>query len=186
MIHETIRPWKTISTTTLLKHEPWLTVECHQVQLPSGQVIPDWTIVKIPDAVIVPAMTLEGKFLCFRQTKYAIADETLATVGGMLNSGEEPLAAAQRELLEETGYAAPDWTHLGSFIADPNRGVCSIHLFLAQNAAPVAAPNADDLEDQQLLLLSKDEIRQALTQGDFKAIMWTTAVSLALAHLDNR
>ncbi len=180
MIHESIRPWKTLSTQTLLQFEPFLTVEKHAVQLPSGQVIPDWTIVKIPDAVIVPAITPDGLFLCFRQTKYAIPGLTLAPVGGMLNPGEQPLAAAKRELLEETGYTAPDWTHLGSYIADPNRSVCTIHLFLAQNAVHTQAADADDLEDQHLLLLPRNEVQQALIQGEFKAIMWTAAMALAL------
>lgn len=185
MIHKTIRPWKTLSTETLLQFDPFLSVEKHHIQLPSGQEIPDWTIVKIPDAVIVPAITTDGKFLVFRQTKYAIPGLTLAPVGGMLSPGEDPLVAAKRELLEETGYTAPNWIHLGNFIADPNRGVCTIHLFLAQNAVHTQAADADDLEDQQLVHLSEQEVREALLQGEFKAIMWTTAIALALLHLDN-
>lgn len=185
MIHETLRPWKTLSTETLLQFDPFLTVEKHHILLPSGQEIPDWTMVKIPDAVIVPAITTDDKFLVFRQTKYAIHGLTLAPVGGMLNPGEDPLAAAQRELLEETGYTAPDWTPLGNYIADPNRGVCTIHLYLAQKAAFTQPANADDLEDQQLIFLNEQEVRQALLQGEFKAIMWTSAIALSLLHLDN-
>jgi ADP-ribose pyrophosphatase len=185
MIHESLRLWKTLSTEILLEYNPFLTVEKHHIQLPSGQEIHDWTLVKIPDAVIIPAITTNGEFLIFRQTKYAIPGLTLAPVGGMLNPGEDPLAAAQRELLEETGYTAPDWTPLGSFIADPNRGVCTIHLYLAQKAVFTQPANADDLEDQQLMKLTEQEVRQALLKGDFKAIMWTTAIALTLLHLDN-
>jgi ADP-ribose pyrophosphatase len=83
-----------------------LSVEAHTVELPDGRVIEDWPWVVTPDFVNVVAVTEAGEFLLFRQTKYSIPGLTLATVGGYLEPGEEPLAAAQRELREETGYAA--------------------------------------------------------------------------------
>ena len=78
-------------------------MENHVVKLPDGQVIPDWPWLIIPSAAIVLAVTEEDKFLCFRQTKYAVEGETLAPVGGMLEPGEPPFDAAKRELLEEMG-----------------------------------------------------------------------------------
>lgn len=185
MQHPRLRPWKTLARRTILKPNHFLTVENHVVELPDGRVIDDWSWVILPDASIVMAQTVDGKFLCFRQTKYAIRGTTLALVAGMLETDEEPLAAAQRELLEETGYTAKQWTHLGSFCADPNRGINTLHLFLARQARQVAQPKADDLEDQQLLLLSGQELEQALLRGEFKAIMWSTTAALALLRLGN-
>ncbi len=178
-----LRKWKTLSKKTVLQYNKFLTVEEHAVELPDGRLIPNWSWIIIPDAAIVTAVTREGKFLSFRQTKYAIEGITLAPVAGMLDSGEAPLAAAKRELLEETGYEADVWTHLGSFCLDPNRGVNTIHLFLAQEAHPVAMMKADDLEDQQLVLLDRNEVEKALLLGEYKAIMWTTAISMALLYL---
>jgi len=103
----------------------------------------------------------------------------------MLEPGEAPLAAAQRELLEETGYTATQWTHLGSYCADPNRGVNTLHLFLARQAQQVEQPVADDLEDQQILTLSRSEVERALLRGEFKAIMWSTTAALALLSLED-
>ena len=61
------------------------------------------------------AVTVDGRWLCFRQTKYAVEGVSLAPVGGYLEPGEDPLLGAQRELFEETGYEAPDWLDLGQF-----------------------------------------------------------------------
>ena len=44
----------------------------------------------------------------------------------------------------------------------------------------MAEPNADDLEEQELLLLSRAEIETALAAGQFKVLAWTTAIALAL------
>jgi ADP-ribose pyrophosphatase len=179
-----MQPWKTLSRKTILDDGKYLTVEAHEVELPDGRIIPNWPWVITPDFVNVVAETSEGQFLFFRQTKYAVSGLTLAPVGGYLEPGEEPLATAQRELLEETGYQADLWTALGSFPVDGNRGCGTAHFYLAQEARRVAAIDADDLEEQELLLLSRAEVEKALIAGEFKLVSWTAVVALAL-RVDN-
>jgi ADP-ribose pyrophosphatase len=181
-----LRPWQTLSKTTLLAPGKFLTVENHVVQLPNGQIIPDWPWLVIPSAAIVLAVTGDGQFLCFRQTKYAVQGTSLAPVGGMLEPGEAPLAAAQRELREEMGCEADEWVSLGGYLLDPNRGIATMHLFLALGARQVAEPDSDDLEDQQLLSLTRQEIEQALYAGEFKVLAWSTVVAMSLNYLSHR
>ncbi|MEM7113976.1 MAG: NUDIX hydrolase [Chloroflexota bacterium] len=175
--------WKTLSRRLLLKVNNFLTVESHEVELPDGRVIPDWAWVITPDAAIVVAETVNGRFLCFHQTKYAVEGTTLAPVGGHIEADETPLAAAKRELLEETGYEAAEWIELGSYVVGPNRGFAKRHLFFARQAAQVAEPTSDDLEEQDLLILSLEELEKAVQNGEFKVAVWTAAVALALQHL---
>jgi ADP-ribose pyrophosphatase len=163
-------PWKTLSRRTILDHGRFLKVEEDSIELPDGSVISDWPRVIIPDAVIILPRLVNGKFLVFRQTKYAVEGISLAPVGGMLEPGEEPISAAKRELLEEMGCEAAKW-------------VASIHLFLAIDATQVTDPESDDLEEQELLILERSELEQALTTGEFKVLAWTTVVSLALNQL---
>ncbi len=186
MENSVLRPWKTLSRRTILKHGRFLTVESHTVEWPDGQVISDWPWIIAPDAVIVLAETADNRFLCFRQTKYAVEGSSLAPVGGMVEKGEIPLDAAKRELLEETGFESQDWMPLGSYKVDPNRGIGVRHLFLARNAQKVAEPNSDDLEDQQLLFLTRSDLQAALEANDFKVLSWTTVVALALHHLNQK
>ncbi len=183
MRQKILRPWKTLSIEAILDHNKFLRVEQHAVELPDGQVIDDWAWIEIPSAAIVLARRVDGKFLVFRQTKYAVEGTTLAPVGGMIEKGEDPLEAAKRELREEMGCQAKEWVNLGSYIVDPNRGVATMHLFLALDAEYVTEPNADDLEDQEVLILSREELEEALKAGEFKILAWAAVVSLALGYL---
>jgi ADP-ribose pyrophosphatase len=179
-----MKPWTTLSRQTLLQPSKFLTVEAHSVALPNGHIIEGWPWIITPDYINVAAITAQGQFICFRQTKYGIEGTSLAPVGGYLEPGEDPLAAAQRELLEETGYSAPEWTPLGRYVVDGNRGAGVAHLFLARRARPVTQPHADDLEEQQLLLLSAAEVEAALAAGEFKVLAWAAVMALGLAAMN--
>lgn len=183
MEREELQEWRTLSRSVLLDRSPYLVVEEHTVELPDGRVLEDWPWLVTPDFAIVVAVTPEDRFLCFRQTKYAVQGVTLAPVGGYLDAGEEPLVAARRELLEETGCRAPEWIELGHYPVDGNRGAGMAHLFLARGVYPVQPPDADDLEEQQFLTLSREEVAAALSAGRFKLLPWAAAIALALLHL---
>lgn len=180
-----MQTWKTLSRQKVIDFGKWLTVENHTVELHDGRVIENWPWIVTPDYVNVVVETEEGKFLCFRQTKYALEGTSLAPVGGYLEPGEEPLATAQREILEETGYRAREWIPLGSYIVDANRGAATGYLFLARGAYYTQARNADDLEEQELLILSRAELKAALAAGEFRVLAWAAIVALVLLKLQD-
>ena len=175
-----MEPMQTLSRQLVLDLSPYLWVETHTVKLPNGQVIEGWPWLISPDFVNVAAITEDELYLCFRQTKYSVAGTSLAPVGGYIEPGEDPLTAAKRELLEETGYEARHWEALGSFTVDGNRGNGTAHFFLARGAFPAASPHSDDLEQQQLLKLTRPEVEAAVQRGAFKVLPWQAIMALVL------
>lgn len=175
-----MEPWKTLERKTILHPDKWLKVESHTIELPDGEVIPNWAWVVTPDYVNVIAVTDKGDWLFFKQTKYAVDGVTLAPVGGYIEPDEEPLKAAKRELMEETGYSADQWVDLGHYAVDGNRGAGTAYLFLATGAKQTGQPFADDLEDQVSMMLSRAQVEKALNTCQFKVLSWATAVAMSL------
>jgi ADP-ribose pyrophosphatase len=139
--------------------------------------------IALPEFSLVVPVTVDGQFVMIREFKPGANAVTLNAPAGGLDGGEDPLEAARRELLEETGYAASDWRSLGTFIVDGSTGGGRGHLFLARGAARVAAPKLDDTEEIDVVLLDEPSLRAALRSGEVKMMPTACAVGLALLEL---
>lgn len=184
-----MRSWKTLSRHTILDHSRFLRVESHSILLPDGTHIDDWPWIITPDFVTVIVVNTQGNFVLFRQTKYSVEGVSLAPAGGYIEPGEDPQVAAQRELSEELGYTAASWVHLGSYPVDGNRGAGTAHIYLAMDALKVpqeaGSAESDDLEEQEVIILSKGEVVKALADKAFKVLPWAAGIALALQYLES-
>jgi len=180
-----MKPILTLGRREVLAYRPFLTLEVHRVELPDGRIIEDWPWVVTPDFVNIVTVTADARFVCLRVFKYACEGWSLAVIGGYFESGENLLEAAKRELKEETGYESSDWRELGHFPVDSNRGVGSAHFYLARGAAKTSDPTERDVEEPEVVLLTRAEVEEALAAGQFKALPWSAAMALALLAVKN-
>ena len=178
-----MQAWKTLKRSLVLDHSKWLSVEDHTILLPDGKKIEKWPWVISPDFVNVVAVDGNNNILCFRQVKYAVEGVSFAPVGGYVDEGETPLVCAKRELKEEMGCEAAEWTALGSFPVDGNHGCGTGHFYLAKGVRKLYDTVQDDLEEQELITVTMAEAEAALARGDFKVMSWSAAIALALLAL---
>jgi ADP-ribose pyrophosphatase len=175
--------WPTAGRQTALTH-PYITVYLDEIILPDGRRIPDWPIVEIKDYINVMVVNEDGLIMIIEGYKHGIGRSSWQVVGGYLEPDEEPLTAAKRELLEETGYQSDDWSFLGSFIVDANRRAGQGSFFLARNARPIAPPDHDDLETFTIRWVSAAEAQAALGDGRVQGASYAIALSLGLLSLN--
>jgi len=177
------RPWHTESTRTILELRPWFSVVEDTVRLPSGRVIDDYYRIEAPDYVLICARDAQGRVLMERHYKQCLGRTILTSPAGGVDPGETPLEAAQRELLEETGFRAQQWTPLGSFVVDGTRGICTAHLFAAGGLQRAADPVADEMEEFELLFLSAEAVRGAVRDGEIPLLPDIALLSATLGQL---
>lgn len=100
---------KVLASKYLFK-KPWLTVRQEKIELPNGVIVPEYYILEYPDWVNTLAITKDKKFVMIRQYRHGSQTTNYEFCGGCVDPEDEsPMAAAQRELFEETGYGNGTW-----------------------------------------------------------------------------
>ena len=181
MSETNLRPWVTLARHEVLDRRPWMRVWSEAVQLPDGRVVEDFSTIELPDYVVVVALTSDSRVVVERNYKHGPRRVCLNQPAGYLERDEEPLAAARRELLEETGYAAEEWVSLGGFANDGNRGCGRGFFYLARGARRVAQPDAGDLEEMVVELMGLEELVRAVRRGEVAVLSIAAAIGLAVA-----
>ena len=174
-----LQPWKVLKNQEIFVAEPWIRLSVQEVQLPDGRIVNEYYQIDLPEYVMIFAQTAEGEVIVERQYKHGAGKVGLVLPAGLIEDGEEPVVAAQRELLEEHGYTADGWLPLGSFVLHANYGCGKAHLFTAENAQRVAEPNSGDLEEMEIVLMRPEDIVQAMCKGDIAPLSSVATIALA-------
>ena len=181
--HTVLRPWQVLARRLVADRWPWMRLWAEDILLPDGRVVEDFSIVEMRDHAVVVAVTPDGRIVAERNYKHGPRRVCLGLPAGYIEPGEDPLLAAQRELREETGYAAASWEHLGSFTEDGNRDCGTAHLYLAREARRVAEPDAGDLEEIEIVLFALPDLLAAAHRGDLAVLSSAAALALAAVAL---
>ncbi len=108
-----------------------LTLRVEEIRLPDGSTSRREIVEHEPAVVIIPYLDKEDAFLFIEQYRDAVGQTLLELPAGMIAAGEDPMAAAQRELLEETGYTATEMLKLSTYYTSPGFTNEQHHLYLA-------------------------------------------------------
>ena len=126
----------------------------------------DFVVLEFPDWVNVIPITADGQVVLIRQYRHGLLASTWEVPGGVIDPGEEPLHAAVRELLEETGYAAENVRPLGRVSPNPAIQGNWSYSFLAEGCKFTGARNLDPFEDIEVKLFSLEEIPELIQQEE--------------------
>ena len=140
-----------------------LDVRRDEVRLPDGAHSVREYIVH-PGAVLVVPERDDGMLVVERQFRYPLDRAFLEFPAGKLDAGESVLACARRELVEETGWAAVEWTHLGAIHPSIAYSTEAIELYLARGMRHVGA-RPDAGEFLELVEMSENALLDAQDHG---------------------
>lgn len=141
-----------------------LDVRRDRVRLPNGASDYREYVVH-PGAVVIIAVLDCGSLLFERQHRYPLRRDFLELPAGKIDPGEDIASTARRELLEETGYVAAEWTHLGVIHPCIAYSTERIEIFLARRLHRQAAPSLDSNEFLEVFSMPLAEALAAVGAG---------------------
>ena len=181
-----VRAWRVMASTPVLANR-WLTVRQDVCALPDGRIVDDYYVVADPNVACVVALTSDGQCLLVEQYKHGIGRACLEIPGGLFDESDaDPLAVAQRELREETGFISECWLKLGVMAISPSRTSVQMHLFAALDCRQVSEQSLDPNEE---IIVHQRPLAEALAlvrNGTIDAATSVAGLLLAAAELRER
>lgn len=174
--HE-ISKWKVLHSEYLFR-DPWLTVRRQEMLLPNGNIIPSYYILEYPAWVCTLALTKEGRMVLVRQYRPGLDRVSPELCAGVVDDTDaSAMEAAQRELMEETGYGNGDWTLFMTVSANPGTHTNLTYCFLATGVEKLSGQHLEKTEDIAVELLEPEAVKKLLEQGEFmqamhSAVLW--------------
>ncbi len=180
-----IRPWPIQST----REGPDLRlfrVRFDALQHPQDHRDFEATVLETPDWANIVAVTSSRQIVLVRQFRFGSREVSLEIPGGLVDPGENPLEAAQRELREETGYTGDRWTSLGCVQPNPAFHTNRCHHFLAQDVEPTDGQSLDPFEDVEVVTSPVEEVLRKVHRGEIQNSLVVTALSRVFDLRDPR
>jgi ADP-ribose diphosphatase len=158
------RPWTTLESESIQDCRVF-SVRRVRAQSPRTGDAHDFFAIDSSDWVNVVPITSDGCVVMVRQYRHGAGELTLETPGGLVDPGETPVAAAARELLEETGYAAAEIVSLGAVNPNPALFSNRLHGFLARGAQRVREVQNESTEETHVELVPLAALREEVRAG---------------------
>lgn len=175
--------WHVVDSTYIVK-DRWLSLRADVCRLPNERTIAPYYVFEYPDWVNVVALTEDGNVVLVKQYRHGL-QRTLTELpcGGVEPQDASPLAAARRELLEETGYSSEHFIQTGVLSANPANHTNMTYCFLATSVRQIAAPVLDDTEQLEVVLLPLEEVIELMHNGGILQALHVGSLFFALKAL---
>ena len=161
-----IKDWQVLNRK-LINDFGIVKIHTKQARSPRTGEVRDILAIDFPDWALVLAITPEKEVVMVNQYRHGIEQVCLELPSGLIDPGDSsPEVAAQRELLEETGYRSSGLIPLGECYPQPAVLSNRCYFFLAENAEKIQEPQMDEGEDIEILKFPLDDIGSMIEKGE--------------------
>lgn len=174
--------WKTLSSEYIIQ-KPWATLRVDNCELPDGRIAKEYYVLEYPNWANAVAVTEDGQIIMVRQYRHSGGITSIEIPGGVIENGEDPLKAIERELLEETGYAFEKFELVSTVYPNPatSNNVC--FCYLATGGKKVQEQSLDEHEDISVELYPLKEVKEMLLQNKIPQSLHASGLFYALLKL---
>ncbi|MBO5618140.1 NUDIX hydrolase [Pseudobutyrivibrio sp.] len=184
--------WEEVSCEHIVNDE-WIDFRKSRYRFPDGREFEPYYSYSRRDYVVIVATDEAGNYICVRQYRHGIKRVTTEFCAGGIercdgkeygsrldkDSAEDALAAAKRELMEETGYESDDWKFLLSVPSNATMADNYANIFVAKSCRKVSGQSLDETEFLNVHLHTRKEIDEMIASGEFPQASHILALLLA-------
>lgn len=149
------------------------------VELPNGKVLDDYTVIEKPSIVMIVATDKNNNVVILNEYKYAAGDTLLSLPAGHKKEDEEPVDAAKRELLEETGFSTNEIEEIGILHDYPTKDLHKVYVVRAKNVRKTNETSHEETEIIKYKLVSLEELKQQIKNKEWKASSALASITLS-------
>ena len=175
-----ITKWKVVSSELGLKATIFRYMKVKS-ESPTTGLVGDFDVIQCLNWVNVIAITKDQEIVLIKQYRHGTEEVTVEIPGGAVERGEDVRLAAERELLEETGYTSKNWKHIGRVAANPAFMSNHCDTYLALDAEKTHEQELDPFEEIGVYLRDKKDIPAMVRNGEITHSIVLSAFYIFLA-----
>lgn len=175
-------PWKTLSSKTVFKN-PYYQIRRDEVTRPNGEN-GTYDVLETPGAVFIVALDDDGKFPLIGQFRYTSGEYSMELpAGGRQEGSRDPIHDARRELLEETGLTAREWSEIARPYSCNGLSNEQMVVFIARDLKQTADAKHEEEGITEIKKVSFNEAFDMIKTGHLTDGQTITALAYAALYL---
>lgn len=178
-----LQPWRQISSR-YLHRETWFNLRSDAVVKGNGQTMEPYYVLEYSHWVNILPITNDGRVILVRQYRHALGQFSIELPGGIMDAHEiNPMEAARRELLEETGYSAGHIEQVAVVATNPATHNNLLYCYLATGCQLTQAIELDENEELEMIVITMDELLTMLRENKILQSLHVTSMLYGLMKL---
>ena len=178
-----LKPWQPLSSR-YIHRESWFSLRADKVLKGNGQEMDPYYVLEYSNWVNILPVTKDGRVVLVRQYRYALGCFSIEVPGGIMDPHEkDPLEAAKRELLEETGYSAGHVEQVAVVATNPATHNNRLYCYLATDCELTHELDHDENEEIEVLVVSMEELLELLRTNQIIQSLHVSSILYSLMRL---
>jgi 8-oxo-dGDP phosphatase len=174
----------TVERSAYVFRDKWISLRADSCRTQEGILIAPFYVLEYPDWVQIVALDEADNLVLIEQYRHGIGTVCLELPGGAVELHDtDPISAAQRELVEETGFEASNWELIATLAHSPVNQNNRCHIVLARNARPSGRSSDDPTERVRVLRVPVEQAVKLTREGSIIHAVHVAGLALTLTSI---